>query len=244
MVPLRMRPLVAVLAGLSLSAACSKSSSSSASSQAPSSVANAAPATAAAAETAPSAGPRPAAEVEERKEVVTEALVEKYLVYLKEVVPARAATLQKLGDEWGHIEKEKGLRQGVDAIRASEKYQKAFEELEQRSRAKAGLSDEEVRRASSAVDDVTLPRMLLKEHGMEAQLAAMETQMKAALAQLPPEQRAEAEKELKETSESLKKTRESTEAREKYGDAVVEVILKHEAEFVALQKQAMGVEAK
>lgn len=240
MVPLRSRPLVAVLAGLSLSAACSKSSSSSASAPTAPSGSSAAPPKAVAVEPAPSA----AAAVEERKEAVTEALVEKYLVYLKEVVPARAATLQKLGDEWGHIEKEKGLRQGVDAIRASEKYQKAFEELEQRSRAKAGLSDEEVRRASSAVDDVTLPRMLLKEHGMEAQLAAMETQMKAALAQLPPEQRAEAEKELKETSESLKKTRESTEAREKYGDAVVEVILKHEAEFVALQKQAMGVEAK
>ncbi len=233
-----MRRQVALLAALFVLAHCSKGSSSHSTPAAPAP----APKVAAAEPTPAVSEPTPAAE--ERPLEITEGLVEKYLVYMKESVPARNATFKQYGDELAKLDKEKGLRQGVDAVKASEKYQKAFEELEQSARAKAGLSAEEMKGVSDAVSDVIMPRMVLKEDGREAQFAAMETQMKAALAQVPPEQRAEAEKELKQATEGLKNAREATEARKKYGDKAVEAILKHEAELVALQKQALSVGQK
>lgn len=233
-----MRRTLALLPALVFLAHCSKSTSTPAAAPPAEPAVSPAP-RAAAPESKPAiAEPEPAEE--ERKVEITDALVGKYVVYLKESIPAHKAALVEYGSEWAKIDKEKGLRQGVDALKSGQKLQKATEEAEKKARDKAGLSEEEVEALAAVVPDVIMPKMLMKQNGMDAEAAAMEKQIRAAMEKLPPEQREQAAKELKEMTQGLKDLREGKEVRQKYGDKVVEAILKHEAELVALQKQLLG----
>lgn len=234
-----MRRKVALLAALVALAHCSKGSSTQ-----PTTPAAPAPTPKVAAAEPTPAPAEPAPAAQERKAEITEDLVAKYVVYLKEIVPARNAALAEYGAEWAKIDKEKGLRQGVDALKTGASLQKAIDEAEQKSRAKAGLTGQEIEALSGAVGDVIMPRLIMKQNGNEGQFAAMEAQMREALAKLPPDQREEAAKQIQQATEGMKNLRENTEARQKYGDKAVEAILKHEAELIALQKQALGAEKK
>jgi hypothetical protein len=233
-----MKRTLALLPALVFLAHCSKSTSTPAA--APPAAPVASPASRAAAPESKPAAAEPEPAGEERKVEITDALVGKYVVYLKESIPARKAALAEYGSEWAKIDKEKGLRQGVDALKSGQKLHKAAEEAEQKARDKAGLSEEEVEALAAVVPDVIMPRMLMKQNGMNAQAAEMEKQMRAAMETLPPEQREQAAKELKEMTQGLKDLHEGKEVREKHGDKAVEAVLKHEAELVALQKQLLG----
>jgi hypothetical protein len=193
----------------------------------------------ASAETPPAtAEPEPAAE--ERRVEVTEARVARYVVYLTEDIQARRVLLAQYGADAARIDKEKGLKQGVDALASAQQLQRASDEAEKRALARSGLSAEEVAALAPAVGDVIMLRMTLSQGGAGTGVSEMEKQMRAAIEKLPADQRAEAEKELAETTQGMKDRREGKEARQKYGDQAVDAILEHEAELNPLLKQAMG----
>lgn len=175
---------------------------------------------------------------EEKKIQITEPLVAKYTAYLQEVVAAHQALMTEYGKDVQRIDKEKGVKQGVDAIASAGKVQKAVDEAEQKARAKAGLDLAEIDALRPAVGDVILPRLAYKDTAKQAD--DIEKQMKAQLAKLPADQRAEAEKQMAEMLKGMRSLGNATEARQKYGDDAVEAILKHEAELVPLFKQGLG----
>ncbi len=181
--------------------------------------------------------PPPPAE-EKKKIEITEPLVAKYTVYLQEVVSAHKALLTEYGKDVERIDKETGVKQGVDALASVSKVQKAVDEAEQKARAKAGLDLAEIDALRPAVGDVILPRLAYKDAAKQAD--DLEKQMKAQLAKLPADQRAEAEKQMAEMLKGMRSLGNATEARQKYGDDAVEAIIKHEAELIPLFKQGLG----
>lgn len=194
-------------------------------------------------ERAPEAAPVAKAAAEEEKKVeLTEALVAKYVTYLKDVVASRKALVAQYRAETAKLEKEKGLKQGVDAMKLVQELPQAFEAAERKALESSGLSAEEVKVLSDAVGAVVMPRMLVTKDALEAQ-AAMVKQAQANLEKLPPEQRTKAEQQLKEVTEGLNAARDVPEARQKYGDKAVDAVLKHEVELAGLQKEALAAGA-
>lgn len=182
--------------------------------------------------------PPPPAPEEKKKVAITEPLVASYVVFLKESIAAHQALMKEYGKDVQRIDSEEGVKQGVDALASAAKVQKAVEEAEQKARAKAGLGAAEIEALRPAVSDVILPRLAYKDAAKQAD--DMEKQMKAQLAKLPADQRAEAEKQMTEMLKGMRNLGNATEARQKYGDDAVEAVLKHEAELVPLFKQGLG----
>jgi hypothetical protein len=168
--------------------------------------------------------------------------VAKYVTYLKDVVASRKALVAQYRAETAKLEKEKGLKQGLDAMKLVQELPQAFEAAERKALEASGLSAEEVKVLSDAVGAVVMPRMLVTKDALEAQ-AAMVKQAQANLEKLPPEQRTEAEQQLKAVTEGLNAARDVPEARQKYGDKAVDAVLKHEVELAGLQKEALAAGA-
>jgi len=221
-----------LLATLALSLHCSKGSSG----KAPPAQAAPPAAKEAAAETPPPAEPEPAAE--EPKLEITEGRVTRYVAYMTDWIPAQRAIQQQYGTDFARIDKEKGLKQTGDALGSIQKAQKAADEAERTSLAKAGLSKEEVAAVGPAVGEVITARLIYGQQ--EGGMKAMVKQMQDAVAKLPADQRADAEKQVAEMTKGLDDLKTAKEARQKYGDPAVDAILKHEVELTALWKQSMG----
>ena len=222
-----MKRIVAVLAVAALASACNKSPP-----PAPASEPQAAA-------KAPELTPTPVAEEkkEEKKIEVTESLVQKYAAYEKDLI----AALRAWGEEMKKAELSKDKKPGaVDTaktIAAVADSSKKFDEA--KAQEKAGLSKAETEALREVVSDVATVRMLWKKAGEDKPLLEMEKAMKAQMASMKPEQRAEAEKQLNEMKEAMTSIRDCKDARKEHGDAAVDAVLKHEQELVELHEQLL-----
>jgi formyltetrahydrofolate synthetase len=199
---------------------------------------------------APAAAPPPSAAVadpppsaappDEAKPIeISEPLVAKFLVYEKEYIEALKAATAEMKLAAAKSGKEAGAREGMEALIAAQKATKLHEEGQAKARLKAGLNAEEAELLTRAVGDVATTRMAWKK--TEGEVAQAEKAMRAAMANVPPEQRAEAAEQMKQMSDGFKNLRDAIDARKQYGDKAVDAILKHESEIEALREQILKV---
>jgi len=102
--------------------------------------------------------------------------------------------------------------------------------------AKVGLSLAETRGFARVVDDIAIERRLWKKTGAgvtEQMRAELRRQLRGASADKKAQMRAA----VAETMASVDATRDATEARGRYGEALVEAVIAHEDELAGLAAQ-------
>jgi len=166
------------------------------------------------------------------------AQLDKYIAYEK----ALLGTLPKRFDEYRQTlaEAKKDPGSGVQASAAlaqANALTKAIDEDKARLQKDSGLSAE----ALQSWDSLTSQVVELSQMNVNGPLAKMAAAAHARVAQLPPEKRDAAEKQLEAVDEQLKKQQALTDQRAEFGDAAVNAALARKTELTDLHAQRMAL---
>lgn len=187
---------------------------------------------------AKTATPQP---TEAAKLEITEDVVKRYLDYAEKDAEVRRETLIRIG-ELDAEAKAKGsdmaaatalMAKITDLNRTTSQKQAALKK-------ESGFSDSDLGTLQGLVNDVVLGRKLSKDANMEKVLA----ESRAQIAKMPAERRAEAEKQVKQMEDNHQATMNATRSREKYGDAAVDAVIKHEDRAHAIWVSAFAAPKK
>jgi len=185
----------------------------------------------------PAAAPAPAEQ--EKPLVLTEDLLKKFLALQKDKVALLRTQVDAWKKEQAKLGKDPKWHQSLAYVNRVGEIDKAIDEGNKSLCAKSGLTDREIKEIDNVVTEVSGARMLWKKSGGDQNLANMEKQMRAQLAQVPAAQRAEAEKNLGQMTQSMKDARDAKEARAKYGDATVDMVITHDTELGQLMEDQL-----
>lgn len=86
-------------------------------------------------------------------------------------------------------------------------------------------------------ETVLTARMAWRREGGDAAIQKLERDIQAQLAAMPADQRSKAAPELAKLADGLKGLRDGAEARRVWGDAAVDLVIRHGAEVEALREQ-------
>lgn len=172
---------------------------------------------------------------------ITDDVVKRYLDYAEKDAEIRRETLTRIG-ELDAEAKAKGsdmaaatamMAKITDLNRTSSQKQAAL-------RKESGLSETDLNTLQNLVNEVVLGRKLAKDANMETVLA----ESRAQIEKLPAERRAEAEAQVKKMEDNHQATMNATNARQKFGDAAVDAIIKHEDRAHAIWMSAFAAPKK
>jgi len=163
---------------------------------------------------------------------ITPTLVEKLLAYQKVEVELFAKYTTTMRANLEKV-KNKGGDEGLKVIADNDEAHKRYTEESAKALKAVGLTAGEAERTWTVVQDVVVTRMAWRRRGGDKMLEDMKQKCDA----LPADRRTEGEAQIAQ----FKRRRDATDARETHGDATVDAILKHEADFEAYQDKLIAL---
>lgn len=221
-----MRPVIALLACLPLFTACKK--------EAPVSEAPQEDTAEVLEAEAPQADDAEPVEDEGKIEVTAD-VMDRFVTYW-ETELALAMRYAKEADQLGADTKDKdGLIGGIQVVSGATDLLKRHDAELRKAQKASGFTEAQVHYLRDLVGSVAIPRLMIAKGGLGGEDLAK--QMRQGLAQMPPEQRVEAERQIVEMEKSMADLRNAAEARKEYGDAAVDAVIKHEARLLPLYER-------
>lgn len=174
---------------------------------------------------------------EEAPYELTEADLKKFEAYQQRAVVLLAAYVENLKATGKRVDEKEGTAAAFAALSAMKVQGDAFEKAQNKAREEVGLDEGTLDHVEDIVGDVLTERMLYEKSGGDAQAAQLKANMEKQLAGLPKEAQATARKDLEEMTNAFSDRKRAADAREKYGDAAVDLVLAHEATLMPLHEK-------
>lgn len=163
---------------------------------------------------------------------LTEPLLVKYIAYLRKMLKVTTQEMKKRGLLPGQA----GAAQAGDATQVNAQIDEVAHRASEAVRRQVGLSERELESARAVVADVMAPRMQWRMSGGERSLPQMRKQAERASGP----KREEMLRQIQQLEENMARLREAKDARQKYGDPVVDRVLKREPELQRIQEKALS----
>lgn len=170
---------------------------------------------------------------------VTEEELKKFIVYQSKVTELTREALKELKERTGKIQKAGGLPQTMETAKLYEAFVNRKEEIDQKAEEASGLKTADAEHVRELVFDVINARKFAGAAELDKTLA----QAKSALKNMNPEQRIEAEEDLKELEAQVKSLHNAGDARDRFGDKNVDLVLAHEAELAQVYEDTLETAA-
>ena len=194
------------------------------------------------------APPPPAEEPAEKPLVIDAAMVDKYLAAQKVIVAETKVYVEKTQADLKAVQDKDSTAASLKVLANMEERSKKLDEVKRSALEKNGLSEREYAELNELVTSVELSQAMFEKAGGEAAVAKMEADIKAQLAAQAakgtPEERAKAEKEALEMTETMRSVGQAKDARERYGDAAVDAVMKRLPEARAMREELIGLMKK
>ncbi|MBX5481383.1 MAG: hypothetical protein IRZ16_05990 [Myxococcaceae bacterium] len=158
---------------------------------------------------------------------VTEALVLKYLAYRKVVVERGREAVAKVQQE------EKSL----NLTQRAEHFAVTMRAIEEKARAEAGLSRDEVVAVGQVTGEVFAARQIWRMNGGDEVLE----KARATLATMTGDAKAKAAQALARNEQSFAQMKNAASARKRFGDEAVDAVLAHEDALWKVQQEGAKV---
>jgi hypothetical protein len=114
---------------------------------------------------------------------------------------------------------------------------RAFDTDVKRFRDASGLDDATWGELDKLFDAVMMGRMAWRQSGGDEAIAGLEKEIKAELDKIPEEHRAQSASQLGHLLDGPRGLRDGAEARKRWGDRAVDLVLKHGAEIESLRQE-------
>jgi hypothetical protein len=178
---------------------------------------------------------------EEKPVAITEDLVQRYLGYEKSYVTLLEQELARWKKTRDEVGKDPGVGGSLALVKASADFQKQLDTKKVDLLGAAHLSQVEADAVGGLANEIKMSRAAWKAAGGETTIAMVEEQLKAAMAKAPAAERTQMQGQLDEMKKSMLGLRDAAEAREKYGNEAVDLVLRHDAELAKLLEAQLAL---
>ncbi|MBX5483221.1 MAG: hypothetical protein IRZ16_15475 [Myxococcaceae bacterium] len=176
----------------------------------------------------------------EEKLVVTDELMNRFLDYWEKSLESTQTALKDLG-EMAKEAKEKGGATGeAHAMVGSNAIAERAEAQHEALLKQYNLTEFQVGELQALVTGIGAQLLIAKQTKPDEMIA----QLRKAAANAPPEEKAETERQIAELEKSFAEQKTFKEQREQYGDAAVDIALKHQDRILKIHEKAFGVRLK
>lgn len=202
-----------------------------------------APAPDEAAPEAAAAEPAPVEEGGRRKVEITEDAVKRFVAAQKQILELSKTFASESFDRAEDVAKGEGVTAARDIAFVHEHAQKFSDELAA-VKQKSGLDEDTWHALENLFDSLFTGRMAWRQAGGDEALTKLEKDLQNQLQSMPIEQRREAEPELMKLVDGMKGLRDGADARERHGDAAVDLALEHGTEIETLREDLFKLAIK